>query len=215
MQKGQFRQRMLRSHKLGTLSSLRRCVLNTSHTDLQIPERHSLELAGIFLNEMQSRPGITHHTQRKTKAERELVVVIFMSRYMSYVPMAAIAHETFTAATVGLGIFGTEKIPLFVHKYSRTLGSEVYNYKPFLKKMTKTKIIDILRKPCKCRTGDLGYDDELEHTCTSDLNFVKNEELRGVMSRGTRYRMPEDFDGGDETGTVSSCLLLMDGLGNW
>ena len=141
-------------------------------------------------------------------AEREMVVVTFMSRYMSYVKMAAIAHETFTAASVGPGIFGAEQIPLFVHKYSRTIGSAVYNYKPFLNKMNKAKIIGMLGKPCKqCREGDLGYDDKLGHICTPDLDFVQNEELRELMSRGTGYRMPEDYDGGDETGTEKDSAL--------
>jgi len=137
-----------------------------------------------------------------------MVVVTFMSRYMSYVKMAAIAHETFTAASVGPGIFDAEQIPLFVHKYSRTIGSAVYNYKPFLNKMNKAKIIDMLGKPCKqCREGDLGYDDKLGHICTPDLDFVRNEEMRELMSRGTGYRMPEDYDGGDETGTEKDSAL--------
>ena len=73
------------------------------------------------------------------------------------------------------------------YKYDLPTGRKIFNYNKFLKELDRDAMKSILEGDCGCRDSPFLYEPH-GHVITGDLSFITHEELRQVMTYGTKYR---------------------------
>ena len=74
-----------------------------------------------------------------------------------------------------------------VFSYGRNIGSKILNYNQCLKEAQTYSLGDINNMSCDCAQSDLS-DIHHNHVMTGNLDIVKDDNLRKLVSNGTRFR---------------------------
>ena len=76
------------------------------------------------------------------------------------------------------------------YKYCKNISQSIFNYNEATKKSTFESFEDILNTECHCNeeANEPFVDPTHGHVLTGDLRIVQNEDLRGSMSKGAKYR---------------------------
>ena len=80
--------------------------------------------------------------------------------------------------------------PKISFKYSRTLGSIVFNYSQFCKNVRSENINDY---PCSCDSSPF-KDVTHNHVITGNLEILDDDELKAIFKFGSKYRFIPKFD---------------------
>ena len=89
-------------------------------------------------------------------------------------------------------------VPMVVYSLSQPIRSKVFNYKQFVKNLD----LDLFCRnnksiPCHCKKYDpMFVDTNAKHVLTGNLNIIKNNKLRKLLSKGPKYREPAKIDWG-------------------
>ena len=88
--------------------------------------------------------------------------------------------------------FRNTESPLICYKYSKPVRSIVFNYNSI---STDINVIRNCPTSCDCSSSKYLYG-PVGHVITGDLNFIQNKNLRNLLRRGPKYRLPipVDFD---------------------
>ena len=74
-----------------------------------------------------------------------------------------------------------------IFKYTKNIGSKILNYNKTLKNTGTMSYNDILIMNCECSDSPFKHD-TFGHIITGDLNIIREQELRHLISHGTKYR---------------------------
>ena len=87
-------------------------------------------------------------------------------------------------------------VPMVVYSLSQPIRSKVFNYKKFVKDLDlDTFCRDVKSIPCHCKKYDTMFvDKNCKHVLTGNLNIIKNNKLRKLLSKGPKYREPVAID---------------------
>jgi hypothetical protein len=77
--------------------------------------------------------------------------------------------------------------PRVVYKFGRTIGSRVLNYNNVLKNTGKLSNQDILDMGCNCEGSEFKHP-QFGHIMTGNLGLIKDEGLRSICAKGTKFR---------------------------
>ena len=82
-----------------------------------------------------------------------------------------------------------ETYPKISYKYSRTLGSLVFNYTEFSKNI---RVDNIEEYPCTCENNRF-KDAVLNHVVTGDLDILEDLEMKLIFQKGSKFRLIPTF----------------------
>ena len=87
-------------------------------------------------------------------------------------------------------------VPMVVYSLSQTIRSKVFNYKKFVNNLDLDLFSHNIKSvPCHCNKYDKSFiEPNAKHILTGDLNIIKNNKLRKLLSKGPKYREPEKID---------------------
>ena len=74
-----------------------------------------------------------------------------------------------------------------VYKYGRSIGSKILNYNQVLKDMQDMSYEEIEALECNCAESEL-VNQHHGHIMTGDLQIIKDNDLRELCARGTKFR---------------------------
>lgn len=79
---------------------------------------------------------------------------------------------------------------------SRCRSDGWFNYNKLIKGLDKSTIINIINSGCLCNQEYYRNFKDCcdDHIITGDLDLIKNESLRRIMSRGNKYRKHTKVD---------------------
>ena len=82
--------------------------------------------------------------------------------------------------------FKSKSTPCISYKYTPTIASNLFNYKPTLQSLDIEHLL--LNPPtCSCSSSPFNYQ-PAGHVITGDVNIVKNEELKSLILKGPKFR---------------------------
>lgn len=114
------------------------------------------------------------------------LIIDFSHKYMDLLNIPQLLHnpsvkEAFPVKTT---------YPKISFKYSRTLGSIVYNYTKFSKNV-RTEYIN--EYPCSCNSSP--YLDPIhKHVVTGNLNIINDNEIQSIFKFGSKFRLIPQFN---------------------
>ncbi len=78
-----------------------------------------------------------------------------------------------------------------VFTYELPFSTLVFNYAKELRKIANSKLLaSLLKSPCFCHDSAYIYT-PFGHIVTGNLKMVHNNDLRSILAKGTKYRVPD------------------------
>ena len=155
---------------------------------LQIYNSCGKEL-GLFFNVFKSyvhtfTPGKT----KLTKKDTDNILFQFSSKALDMLEMNSVIKDTRIQSLLPDII--KPFCPLKVYyKYDIPIGRRIFNYNSFLKNLDNMQIINIINKDCSCSHSPYIYEPH-RHVITGNLDIIPDENLRLLLSYGTKFREP-------------------------
>ncbi|MCP4585891.1 GIY-YIG nuclease family protein, partial [Pseudoalteromonas sp.] len=89
-----------------------------------------------------------------------------------------------------------------VFTYERPFSTLVFNYSKELRRISDSSMLgNMLNRPCNCQGSAFLYA-PFGHIVTGNLNMVQNNDLRLILAKGSKYRMPNY-----STTNIANCFI--------
>ena len=86
--------------------------------------------------------------------------------------------------------FRNTETPLICYKYTKPIRRNVFNYNDIV---TDDNILQNSPESCDCSQSAYKYN-EFNHVITGDLNIIENKQLRKLLRRGPKFRIPSPIN---------------------
>ena len=107
--------------------------------------------------------------------------------------MPKILNDPSLSSAIPLSVNKFEN-PTVIYKLSQNIGSKIFNFNKFVSSLKITEpISDLSSLPCNCKDSPF-IDKHHGHVMTGDLNIIKDQKLRTLVSKGPKYREPKSID---------------------
>ena len=134
----------------------------------------------------------------KTKKElpKYRIKIPFVNKAMDFINLAKLLRSNELASNMP-PVMQPEDIPMVVYSLSETTRSKILNYKKFV---TKELDLDAFSKDsnsisCNCSNYSNDFiDPNRGHVLTGNLQIIKNNKLRKLISKGPKFREPCKID---------------------
>jgi hypothetical protein len=105
--------------------------------------------------------------------------------------------------------FRNTETPLICYKYTKPIRKNVFNYNDIV---TDDNILHNSPESCDCAQSAFKYN-AFDHVITGDLNIIENKQLRKLLRRGPKFRLPTPIN--FETCMEEIENSIMDYCGKW
>ena len=127
---------------------------------------------------------------RKAKFRLEIP---FSSKAFDFINLPSILRSNSCLNLIPNGMTN-EDIPMVVYSLNKPIRSDIFNYTDFVSSLN----LDTIHEnpvPCVCHKFDSKYiDSHHHHILTGDLSIISNIQLRDLISKGPKYRVPTKID---------------------
>ena len=119
----------------------------------------------------------------------------FVSKALNFINLPQILRSTNVKENSPILMEETD-VPMVVYSLSQTIRSKVLNYKKFVCNLDLESFSRNIKSiPCHCSEYDNSFiDPNCKHVLTGDLNIIKNNKLRKLLSKGPKYREPDSIN---------------------
>ena len=130
-------------------------------------------------------------SEHSNDAGKSFLKIRFANKGIDAVNISNILHHKKVMSKIP-PYFEQQSAPLISYTYTRPIATKIFNHKRVLKNLI---LEDIKSKPpsCSCSSSPFMYS-PVGHVVTGDLTIIKNEQLRGLLSKGPKYREPKSFN---------------------
>ena len=155
---------------------------------LQIYNSCGKEL-GLFFNVLRSYVHtFVPEKSQLPKKETENILFQFSSKALDLVEINSVIKDTRIQSLLPDII--QPFCPLKVYyRYDIPIGRRILNYSSFLKKLDNIQIKAIMNKDCNCSHSPYIYEPH-GHVITGNLDIIPDDNLRLLLSYGTKFREP-------------------------
>ena len=121
---------------------------------------------------------------------RDFLKLDFRNKGLDTVNISNILNHKKVTSTIP-AYFKNQSPPIISYSYSSPIAPKIFNYKNVLQGLNTE---NITRNPsvCSCKALEFCYN-TAGHIITGDLNIVRISKLRGILSKGPKYREPRSF----------------------
>jgi len=138
---------------------------------------------------------------RTPKKDTDCIIFNFSSKALDHINLNSIVRDTRVQSFLPNNIIPFCPLKVY-YKYDLPLGRRICNYSNFLKNLDSSQIRSILDGSCSCTNSPFLYPPR-GHVLTGNLGIVADDDLRLLMSYGTKYREPVYLSASD----LSNSLL--------
>ena len=129
--------------------------------------------------------------QVSTSRVREFLHMKFRDKGLDFINLSSILRKK--DVTSKIPAYFTEKDPPIIgYKFNSSLAGKLFNYKDTLSELGVQNFLDG-RLNCDCETSTY-KDDVHNHVITGDLTIIKDNQLRNLIKKGPKYRLPQRID---------------------
>ena len=123
------------------------------------------------------------------------ITIPFVNKALDYINLPQILRSNEVKSNIP-DLMEVLDIPMIVHCLKPSIRSRVLNYKKFVKNLDLKSFCRSQKSiPCHCREYNIYFvDPNAKHVLTGDLNIIKNNKLRKLLSKGPKYREPVKID---------------------
>ena len=115
----------------------------------------------------------------------------FRDKGLDFINLSSILRKK--EVTSNIPMYFTEKDPPIIgYRFNNSIAGKLFNYKETLNENGVQNYLDG-RLSCECETST--YKDNVHnHIITGDLTIIKNNQLRDLIKKGPKYRLPQRID---------------------
>ena len=134
---------------------------------------------------VQSRPLLKEH--------RHFMHLNFANKGIDALNISNVLHHKRVTSNIP-SYFENQSVPIVSYSYTKTIASNIFNYKKALQNFS---VDNFIRNPtpCDCSSSVFNYS-PLGHVITGDLNIIKCDNLRKIVSHGPKFREPKHINWG-------------------
>ena len=129
--------------------------------------------------------------QVSTSRGREFLHMKFRDKGLDFINLSSILRKKEVKSKIPA--YFTEKDPPIIgYKFNSSLAGKLFNYKDTLSELGVQNYLDG-RLNCECETSTY-KDDVHNHVITGDLTIINDNQLRNLIKKGPKYRLPQRID---------------------
>ena len=193
----------LYSISLSKLSLLFQEAQNTSVTDSRSVLYRLVAIIMDIANHRLFKPVLT---TSNSEEKRYFFKVEFANKGLDAVNISNIFHQKSVQKTIP-DYFKNKAIPVISYTYTTSIASKIFNHKIVFEAFNLKDRISKL-PDCSCASSQYNYS-PAGHIITGDLGIVTNEQLRELLAKGPKYRIPQPIN------WKKNFKLLMDAVENY
>ena len=178
----------LYSLPLSRLHSLLKACDECQVTDSRSAKYKILALVMDIASHRLFRP-VCEHSEELEK--RSFLNLKFINKGIDAINISNILHHKRVKNNIP-PYFKDQSSPIISYTYTIPVASKIFNHTKVLQNLN---INDLKSKPpdCTCSHSLFNYN-PAGHVITGDLNIVKNDKLRQLLSKGPKYREPQNIN---------------------
>ena len=119
--------------------------------------------------------------------KRDYFHLRFIDKELDFINISGILHSPSVQAKIPAYFQDTEP-PIIGYRYNPSIAGLIFNYKKALDPMVIDSI-NTANNICSCQNS-LYKDNHHNHVITGNLNIVQNDDLRNILKKGPKYRLP-------------------------
>ena len=128
----------------------------------------------------------------KKKLPKYRINICFVNKAMDFINLPQIIRSKISKENMP-NILTDDDIPMVVYSLSQPIRSRILNYKKFVSELNLDRFLEdenIIQCHCSKYPSEFVNDDR-GHILTGNLQIIKNNKLRELISKGPKYREPK------------------------
>ena len=126
--------------------------------------------------------------QVSTKTSKEYYHLRFRDKGLDFINLSSILRNKKVTSHIPI-YFTCKEPPIIGYRFNNSIASKLFNYKEALKEEEVQNFLDD-RLTCECQNSE--YKDNIHnHIITGDLSIIQNIQLRNLVKKGPKYRLPQ------------------------
>lgn len=128
------------------------------------------------------------------KIPKYRISIPFVNKALDFINLSQLIRSYYSKDNMPPSL-SDEDIPMVVYSLSDPIRSKILNYKKFVKELNLDRFKednDVIKCNCKNYAADF-LDSDRNHILTGNLQIVKNNKLRKLLSKGPKYREPTEL----------------------
>ena len=122
---------------------------------------------------------------------KEFLHMKFRDKGLDFINLSSILRKKEVISKIP--VYFTEKDPPIIgYKFNNSIAGKLFNYKETLNDIGVQNFLNG-RLQCECETSPYKSDVH-NHIITGDLTIIKDNELRNLIKKGPKYRLPQKID---------------------
>ena len=137
------------------------------------------------------------------KIPKYRISIPFISKALDFINLSQLIRSNHSKDNMPPSL-SDEDIPMVVYSLSQPIRSKILNYKKFVTDLDLDRFKEDKNSiKCNCCNHSVDFlNSEREHILTGNLQIVKNNKLRKLISKGPKYREPAEIKWEDAKGVI-------------
>ena len=132
----------------------------------------------------------TPNKPKEKKSPKIVCVVKYVNKGLDDINLRKIIKNTEILDNLPVEIKLSDYRPIVTYKLGSTIRNKIFNYRSTVESITVDNGEFINTLDCMCSSSKF-RDDALGHIVTGNLQFIENNKLRKILSKGPNYREPK------------------------
>lgn len=133
-----------------------------------------------------SRHILRPHVDDELNHRRYFLKISFLNKGMEFINLPSILSNKNVVSKIP-NYFKNQEKPMICYKYNTPIRGFIFNYNKTISSISDAS------NSCSCTDSPFNYS-PIGHVITGDLNIISDENLRKIIRKGPKYRLPVDIN---------------------
>ena len=149
----------------------------------------------MALDIIETKLYILPKSKKVKSIPKNKMCIPFMNKALDFINLPKILRSSDVLKNTP-HVLELEDMPMVIYSLCEPIRSSILNYKQFVKQLDLDLFCrDSKSVLCQCKNYSNQFiDPSCNHVLTGDLGIIKNNKLRKLISKGPKYREPENVD---------------------
>lgn len=129
------------------------------------------------------------HIDDTEEHRRHFLKINFLNKGVDFINLPSILNDKNVRSLIPT-YFKNQETPMICYKYNNPIRNLIFNYNSVV---SDPDILNTLPDTCNCSSSKFCYK-PFGHIVTGNLDVISNVNLRRVISKGPKYRLPQDIN---------------------
>ena len=136
-----------------------------------------------------ARHVLRPHIDKESDHKRRFLKINFINKGIHLIDLPSILNDK-TITSLVPSYFCNQETPMICYKYNKPIRNVVFNYNQVV---SDHDILINAPNSCYCSSSEFCYS-PAGHVITGNLKIIPNTQLRNIVSKGPKYRLPNIID---------------------